>query len=245
MSTNGNLSLWKSVEKTDPQHTKGFSGKGGFKGTAISPMWLIRRATELWGPMGGKWGVRNVKAEVLDGPGQEKLHVVQAEIFYPLPQSLGDGTNFTQVGAVPCFGQTTLCGVRKDGTPFLDEEAPKKSLTDALTKGLSWLGFAADVHMGLYDDVKYVNTVNEEFRKAEQAPDPELREKGGAILKAAAVKGTEALTAAWKTLSQPMREACRGDWGVYKDEATRQDAARQEMARAKANGEEAHAGTRA
>jgi hypothetical protein len=43
--------------------------------------------------------------------------------------------------------------VSKNG--HVDDEAPKKSLTDAVGKCLSLLGFAADVHMGLWDGDKY------------------------------------------------------------------------------------------
>jgi hypothetical protein len=52
------------------------------------------------------------------------------------------------------FGQTTFVGSNKYG-PFTDEEAPKKSLTDATTKALSMLGFGGDIFTGLYDDEDY------------------------------------------------------------------------------------------
>ena len=226
MSGDG-LELWRKVEKTDPGHTKQFSGKGGFKGTAISPMWLIKRATELWGPMGWKWGVRVIDQQVLDGDGTEKLHVVMAEVFYPMP----DGST----GAVPCFGQTILCGRRKEGAFYLDEEAPKKSLTDALTKGLSWLGFAADVHMGLYDDVKYVNQVAKDFEEQErqkQAADArerheKMKKEAAAVLDGAAKQGTRALQTAWQALSQAQRQAVADAGGgcpdVYKRSAAEAD----------------------
>ena len=40
----------------------------------------------------------------------------------------------------------------------VDDDCIKKVATDALTKGLSKLGFNADVFMGRFDDNKYVNT---------------------------------------------------------------------------------------
>ena len=39
----------------------------------------------------------------------------------------------------------------------IDDDFAKKVATDALTKGLSKLGFNADVFLGLFDDNKYVN----------------------------------------------------------------------------------------
>jgi hypothetical protein len=154
-----NTALWDSVCKTDPKHTKDFQKGGGFKGTAINALYLIHKATELWGPMGGKWGVEIVREGILDGApllggderliGNEKVHYVQINLIHP-------------TGALPAFGQTTFVGRNKNGY-FTDEEAPKKSLTDAVTKALSWLGFSADVHLGMYDDNKYVAQLEREF----------------------------------------------------------------------------------
>lgn len=144
------LDLWKQVEKTDPKYTKSFSRAGGFSGTAINATYLIRRATELWGPMGGDWGHEVADEKYVPGHGDTVIHVLRIKFRHPH-------------GIVEAYGQTTFVGTNKNG-PFTDEEAPKKSLTDAITKALSMLGFAADVHLGLFDDNKYVND-----RKAELA----------------------------------------------------------------------------
>ncbi len=48
----------------------------------------------------------------------------------------------------------------KNGEPGrfdTDEEAWKKSLTGALTNAANEVGVGADVHLGLFDDSKYVN----------------------------------------------------------------------------------------
>ena len=144
-----NLKLWNAVEKTDPKYTKAFSRAGGFSGTAINATYLIRKATELWGPVGGAWGFEIADEKYVPGIDGTVIHVVRIQFRHPS-------------GAFPTFGQTTFVGKNKNG-PFTDEEAPKKSLTDAITKALSMLGFAADVHLGLYDDNKYVNDRKVEF----------------------------------------------------------------------------------
>jgi recombination DNA repair RAD52 pathway protein len=60
----------------------------------------------------------------------------------------------------------------KSGRMEADEDAPKKAMTDALTKGLSHLGFSADVFLGLFDDNRYVQKMQKEFSQpAAQAPD--------------------------------------------------------------------------
>jgi hypothetical protein len=150
------LKLWKSVEKTDPKYTKPFTKGGGFSGTAINATYLIRKATELWGPMGNGWGPIVVDEKYVNGADGTIIHVLRIDLLHPH-------------GKVPSFGQTTFVGKNKHGL-FTDEEAPKKSLTDAITKGLSMLGFSADVFLGLYDDNKYVNDRKQEFSVAGVSP---------------------------------------------------------------------------
>ncbi|MEZ0371267.1 MAG: hypothetical protein ACAI44_19390, partial [Candidatus Sericytochromatia bacterium] len=48
----------------------------------------------------------------------------------------------------------------------------KKVRTDALTEGLSWLGFSADVFMGRFDDAKYVQKLQQELAEAEKQGQP-------------------------------------------------------------------------
>jgi hypothetical protein len=45
----------------------------------------------------------------------------------------------------------------------LDDEAPKKAMTDAMTKAFSHLGISADVFLGLFDNNKYVEEMTKKF----------------------------------------------------------------------------------
>ena len=45
----------------------------------------------------------------------------------------------------------------------LDDEAPKKAMTDAMTKAFSHLGVSADVFLGLFDNNKYVEEMTKKF----------------------------------------------------------------------------------
>lgn len=155
--------LWDQVEKTNPKYTKQFKKGGGFSGTAINPTWLTKRATEVFGPMGIGWGFERVDEQIVDGPllaenTHEKLHIFYGCLWYNW-----DG----ETGKVYQYGQTTLVGKNKFGT-FMDEEAPKKSYTDALSKALSLLGFSTDVYLGLWDDNKYVNDRMQEQREEDK-----------------------------------------------------------------------------
>ncbi len=157
-----NLDLWESVQTTDPKYTKGFSKGGGFKGTSINPTYNNHKATEMFGLCGTGWGANIIKEDWREGAPlfingvavcKEVVHVLQIEFWY---------IKDDKKGTIPSFGQTTFVGQNKNGI-FSDEEAPKKSLTDAITKAMSMLGFGADIFLGLYDDVKYVNDRKEEY----------------------------------------------------------------------------------
>lgn len=170
-----NLAIWAAVEKTDPKYTKGFSRGGGFKGTATNATYLARKATETFGPCGTGWGITVLNEEVFTGAphivgeqvvAHDMIHKVHARLWYVL-----DGKR----GEVEQFGQTQFVGKNKNGF-YTDEEAPKKSLTDAMSKCLSLLGFSADIHLGLYDDNKYVAKLWEEFA-------PAVDEKQAAMLR--------------------------------------------------------------
>ena len=57
MTDNQNLALWNKVSRVPKEHLKGFTRGGGFKGTAIKPMWSIHTMTEQFGPCGEGWGI--------------------------------------------------------------------------------------------------------------------------------------------------------------------------------------------
>ncbi len=157
-------SIWSTVQATDPAYTKAFTKAGGFSGTAINATYLAKRATEAFGPIGIGWGVSILEEKYQEGAplgfdskgnelGREIIHILRVELWY---------MHNDKRGSVIQFGQTTFVGKNKYGC-FTDEEAPKKSLTDGMSKCLSLLGFGADVHMGLYDDNKYVASLAKEF----------------------------------------------------------------------------------
>lgn len=201
-----NLSVWAAVCETDPKYTKRFSRSGGFSGTAINATYQARRATELFGPYGIGWGVIIDEDGTLAGApiiqegahyGNESVHYVRIRLWY---------RHGGERGECPAYGQTTFVGRNKNGF-FTDEEAPKKSLTDAISKALSMLGFSADVHLGLYDDNKYVASVQDKFK--EQPPEPPAdprRAEFIAVLEGAFRDGgIEGLRAGWQALTKEQR----------------------------------------
>ena len=157
-----NMSIWESVQKTDPAYTKQYKGAGGFSGTAVNATYLNRRATEIFGPCGTGWGYSIIEdrfdvggpLEVPEGhpPVMSQMHTIRLRLWY-----MQDGER----REIEHYGHTPFVTKNKFGIQT-DMEAPKKSLTDALKKCLSMLGFAGDIFMGMYDDVHYVSEVVDE-----------------------------------------------------------------------------------
>jgi hypothetical protein len=172
-----NLELWNKLEPTDPSHTKQFNRSGGFSGTAINATYILKRLTETFGPCGRGWKFALEDERIEDGHtlktgDRAKLHIVRGHLEY-----MQEGQWFQ---TSPQFGQTMLVGENKYGA-FTDEEAPKKSITDCISKCAVTIGIGADVHLGLFDDNKYLNQ-----RKQEEAANgngeqhPIERQNGGA-----------------------------------------------------------------
>ena len=146
-----NMELWNKVCRTDPEHTKHVNQRGGF--TAIDAMYQIQEATKVFGPVGKGWGW-------------------DFELSYP--------SNDTVVAIVELWHTDRTYTVKQVGQKSLnnnrgsDEDAVKKAVTDGLTKCLSYLGFNADVFLGMFDDNKYVEESTKIFMEKKK-PD-ELKE---------------------------------------------------------------------
>lgn len=155
-----NVAIWKRVEMTDASATKKFTRGGGFSGTAINPTYQYEVITALFGPCGQGWGFDIVEEKLVEGHARKVFDEKGAEIgndrtvIHQLRISFWYVWN-DAVHHIPSIGVTTMIGSNKNG-PFTDEEAPKKSLTDALTGALQKLGVSADIFRGYYDDNKYV-----------------------------------------------------------------------------------------
>lgn len=154
-----NLRIWSALEKTDPAHTKGFNRAGGFKGTAIKPIWIAKRLTEQFGPVGIGWGM-----------GEPSFQVVPCD---------GEILVFCTVSAWHGSRDNVLYGVggdkamaKRNSGAFCDDEAFKKAFTDAIGNAFKFTGVGADVHMGLFDDDKYVAAAKAEFDEQRQSDSP-------------------------------------------------------------------------
>jgi hypothetical protein len=161
--TTDNMKFWDSVKKTDPKRVKAITGKQ-YKGNSPQPYYLVERMTEQFGMCGIGWGLNIINERMERLTETDVLHVAVVEIWYVY----GD-----KKGSISQIGQTKACYKKADGGMMIDEDAPKKSVTDAMTKCMSYLGFAGDIFSGQWDDSKYVQGLNNEFNgKLSPKPSP-------------------------------------------------------------------------
>jgi hypothetical protein len=172
------MRIWDALKTTDPRHTKevGF----GRKFTSIDAQWQLQRMTEQFGPVGEGWGYTCVHSIQTMNPQDVHplvLAVVDVTIWWGTPMVMAEENKPLRIISNNSYGPIRatceLYGPFKEGKMRLDDDAPKKAMTDALTKGLSHLGLSADVFLGMYDDNKYVAKLKAEFSgKAAMNPPP-------------------------------------------------------------------------
>ena len=158
------MRIWDSLCKTNPNYTRSVPSSYGKKITSIDPMYQIQMMTETFGPVGQGW---KYTVEYKHIPNEGFFGFIYAEvcIHYCIH---GDWFSYGPVCSVQ-----NLC--KKNGT--LDDEAPKKAMTDAMTKAFSHLGMSADVFLGKFDDSKYVQEVKKEFSKPQVKAFPKTNGK--------------------------------------------------------------------
>lgn len=180
-----NLELWERFDDIDPAFTKPITGKA-YKGTSPNPQYVIRCLTEMFGPVGQGFGW-DVVAEGFTPLNEEVLHWCRIRFWHTDRQNAWDS-----------YGQTKAVMKTKNGL-MVDEDAPKKSLTDAIIKAASQIGIAANIFLGRWDDQKHVAQVNEEYRQKE-APQPTADDIAEAVAMIEGADSVEAMTASWKNL---------------------------------------------
>ena len=205
-----NTAIWDALGKTDPAQTKAFNRAGGFKGTAVKPMWVLQRLTEEFGACGDGWGVGEPVFQVVPA-GSEVLVYCKVSAWHGTPDNTLWGVGGDKVVTNRASG------------PFTDDEAFKKAFTDAVMNAFKFIGVAADVHMGRFDDNKYVEAATQDFA-TQKAPanglGTEKRDGGagsisgvdwwdcdGSGLSSAVAKKTEGMTDNFLAVRDALREA--------------------------------------
>lgn len=162
-----NKELWNRAFTTDPKAVKPITGKQ-YSGNSPKPYWIVERLTDELGPCGIGWGFTILNERFERFSDTDSLHVAVLRFWYVLQI---DG--HPHRGEFEQIGQTKASYTTKAGAFMLDEDAPKKSVTDALVKCASYLGFAGDIFSGRWDDSKYVAQAAAEWKERKKEEDPE------------------------------------------------------------------------
>lgn len=179
-----NLAHWDRFADIDPQFTKPITGKQ-YKGTSPNPQYVIRCLTEMFGPVGHGFGW-DVVAEDFIPLGDEVLHWCRIKFWHTDRNNTFDA-----------YGQTKALMKTRNGM-MMDEDAPKKSLTDAIIKAASQIGIAANIFLGRWDDQKHVAKVEAEYRAEDRKAEADAAQIAIDSLNSAAT--IEAMAAIWSDL---------------------------------------------
>ncbi|OHT24967.1 hypothetical protein A3Q29_16340 [Providencia stuartii] len=167
-----NMHIWQQVQRTDPRFTKPLAGVG-YTGTSINGTYMVMRATEIFGPLGTGWNYEVLESEFIDGmPLSEPIYDEKNKYIGARYLRDANGSLFCEQhhsikillwyliegevrGEIISYGATKFRYKSNNGL-VTDIEVYKKSLTDAIKKALSMLGFSADVFLGMHDNPEYV-----------------------------------------------------------------------------------------
>lgn len=193
-----NMEIWNKLGKTDPKHTKGFKRAGGFGGTAIKPIYTIQKMTEVFGPASQGWGTDDPLFQVV--PGNDG----QVAVYCTVALWTGDQSSGGRVYGVG--GDMVV--VKQSSGLRTDDEAFKKAFTDAVGNAMKHLGMSADVHMGMFDDSKYVQEREREERSTGASTAP--------VQGSVAVSAPDHLEAALASSTGPLKSSAQAkrdnDW---------------------------------
>lgn len=189
-----NLRLWTAHDDIDPKFTKAITGRD-YGGTSPNPQYVIKCLTDMFGPVGAGFGWR-VVAEGFERFGDTALHWCRIEFWHT------DRANVFEA-----YGQTKAAYITSKGTMRVDEDAPKKSLTDAIIKAASQLGVAANIFLGRWDDQKYVAQVNAEYRAEERQPKADPQAVTIAAESLSGAESVDALTEIWRGLPKSIQDS--------------------------------------
>jgi hypothetical protein len=148
--------------------------------------------TEVFGPAGKGWGMGEPTFQVVPGNDGQVAVFCTVSLWWCEPSAV-NGTALLPINPRTVYGVGgDMVVVKQSDKLRTDDEAFKKAFTDAVGNAMKHLGMSADVHMGLFDDSKYVNEVRQELAsqaQEEEAPEP---------------MSNTAAKAHWKTIADAM-----------------------------------------
>jgi hypothetical protein len=137
MSENANMKIYEKV-RTVPAEAKRIIDAGRLKGfTDINPMWRIKKLTEMFGACGFGWKYVIVEKRI-------DFYEGEAAAFVDINLFVKDGDTWSD--AIIGTGGALFGRHESKGGAYLNDEAFKMALTDAISVAAKALGVAADVY---------------------------------------------------------------------------------------------------
>jgi len=138
-----NLQLWNKVQDVDIKFTKQVRVAGKQPFTNIDTYELIRMGTEQFGEYGKGFGIKSMEwsEKVVE---DTTLLILDVVFFF-------EGGEFPYRNSLKSVYRT------QKGYMMIDEDAPKKLITNTVAKCLSMIGFGASVFLGMFEDENYIN----------------------------------------------------------------------------------------
>lgn len=147
-----NTEIWKKFSRPPSEALKPITA-GRLSGkTDINPQWRLLAMTEAFGPCGIGWKYQIDKVWTEPGSDGVVFSFVQISVFIKHDGQWSD--------AIPGIGGNKLIDKERSGL-HSNDEAPKMSLTDALSVAFKALGVAADIYSGQWDGKQYAKGKDE------------------------------------------------------------------------------------
>lgn len=166
-----NMRIYEAGREVPESAQKAFNN-GRFKGTDISPMWRIKKLTELFGPCGIGWYTEVIKRETLE-VAEEIFAIVDINLY------IKDGDGWSK----PIFGTggNALKSKTKNGV-MTSDEGFKMAYTDAISVACKALGIGADIYFSADKSSKYAP-----YYEGKNEPEPAKAEEPPALITPAQV----------------------------------------------------------
>lgn len=200
---NENLSIYDKVRSVPKEAMTEIDG-GRLKGnSSITPMWRIKKLTEVFGPVGFGWYTEVIKTWTEANENAEVAVFVDINLYV-----MKDGE-----WSKPIYGtggNKLIANERKYDNgqtvyvPYLDDDAYKKAYTDAISVAAKALGVGADVYFE-NDRDKYSSQKGYSSETSQQAPSKPILSSKGKSWKAA-VAFTASQNDSADVISQKIRD---------------------------------------
>ena len=175
---NDNMTLYNAVRAVPPEAQKPIES-GRLKGkTDINPMWRIRVLTEHFGPCGKGWYTDGVSYWTVPCAETKELAV-----FCQLYLHVKHGDEWIE--PIYGIGGNKVIACEKNGM-HLDDEAYKKSYTDAVSVACKALGIGADVYWQ-EDRTKYSQREEDDGKRPQEEDDGKRPQEARSQTKASQV----------------------------------------------------------